>query len=109
MSTRSDEDHLSCSLRRITSPRQLLNDLRNDGIDPEGWHVCCFLVSDVKDLGLSVAFTPTVRDPGHCSITSKDGLAYPNNKAQKLARRTRILAGHEIDDSQEGRFPISGA
>jgi hypothetical protein len=98
MSVSKDEEDLSCSLRRITSPRELLDNLRNDGIDPVGWHVCWFLVSDVKELGLSIAHTPTDRDPGHCSITSQDGLAYPKNKAKKLARRTRILADHELDD-----------
>ena len=96
MSTRPDEDELSCSRLLLTSPGHLLNDLRNDGIEPEEWHVCRFLVSDVKDLGLDIAFTPTDRDPGHCSITGKGGLAYPNNKAQKLARRTRILTEGEI-------------
>lgn len=96
MSTRPEEDHLSCSRLRFTSPRHLLDDLWNDGIEPEGWYVCRFLVSDVRELGLNIAFTPTDRDPGHCSITGEDGLAYPNNKAQKLAKRTRILTEDEI-------------
>lgn len=96
MSTLKGEDDLSCSRLQITSPRRLLDDLWNDGIDPAGWHVCRFLASDVRDLGLEITFTPTDRDPGHCSITAKDGLAYPNNKAQKLARRTRILTEAEI-------------
>ena len=97
MSTRPEEDHLSCSRLRLTSPRHLLDDLQNESIPLEGWHVCQFLVSDVRELGLSIAFTPTDRDPGHCSITDKNGLAYPKNKAQKLARRTRILTDEEID------------
>lgn len=97
MSTRNDEDDLSCSRLRLISPQDLLNDLRNDGKEPRGWHVCRFLVSDVKELGLEIAFTPTERDPGHCSITSKDGLAYPNNKAKKLARQTKILTDEEIN------------
>ena len=98
MSTRPDEDDLSCSRLRLTSPRHLLDDLRNDGIEPEGWHVCRFLVADVKELGLEIAFTPNDRDPGHCSITGENGLAYPSNKAQKLARRTQILTDEEIDN-----------
>lgn len=98
MSTRSEEEYLSCSARRITSPRQLLNDLRQDGIDPSSWHICQFLVSDVTDFGLEIVSAPTDRDPGHCSIFAKGGLAFPNNKAQKLARRTRILEMHELDD-----------
>ena len=97
MKTRPEEDHLSCSRIRFTSPRHLLDDLRNDGHEPEGWHVCRFLVSDVRELGLGIAFTPTVRDPGHCSITREDGMAYPNNKAQKLAKRTRILTDEEME------------
>lgn len=98
MSTRRDEDYLSCSLSRITSPSQLLDDLREDGLDPKGWLVCCFLVSDLKDLGLEIIHTPTDRDPGHCSITSRGGLAYPNNASKRLARRTRILEDHEISN-----------
>jgi hypothetical protein len=98
MSTRKDEEHLSCSRLRLTSPRHLLNDLRNDGIDPDGWQICRFNVSDVIELGLAIEFTPTDRDPGHCSITGVGGLAYPKSKAQKLARRTRILTDDEIDN-----------
>ncbi|REK28139.1 MAG: hypothetical protein DWQ45_25265 [Planctomycetota bacterium] len=98
MSTRQDEQHLSCSRLKFVSPQFLLDDLWNDGIDPEGWYVCRFLVSDVRMLGLEIAFTQTDRDPGHCSITASGGLAYPNNKAQKLARRTRILTEEEIAD-----------
>lgn len=97
MSTGKDEQDLSCSRLRLTSPRQLLDHLREDGIEPEGWHVCYFLASDVRALGMEIDFTPTTRDPGHCSITGPGGLAYPNSKAQKLARRTRILTADEVD------------
>ena len=51
----------------------------------------------IKRKGLEIEFTPTARDPGHCSIRGADGLAYPNKKAQKLARLTRILTDDEID------------
>ena len=98
MRTLPDEDHLSGSLARITSPRQLLDDLQNDGIDPQGWHVCQFRAADVREVGLEVTHTPTPRDPGQCSITANDGLAYPNRKAQKLARRTRVLTDEESDN-----------
>lgn len=98
MSTRGNEEHLSCSRLCLITPRRLLNNLRNYGEDPsDGWHVCCFTVADVVDLGLEIQFTPTDEDPGHCSITGPEGLAYPNNKAQKLARRTRILTSDEIE------------
>jgi len=96
MSTRKGEDDLSCSRLKFTSPHQLLDDLRSDGIEPSGWHVCKFRVSDVKELDLEIAFTPNDRDPGHCSITAENGLAFPNNKAQKLAKRTRILGQDEV-------------
>ncbi len=99
--TKQGEEHLSCSRLRITSPQALLDDLRNDGKDPHGWHVCEFRVSDVTELGLEIAFTPTDRDPGHCSITGVNGSVYPNNKgnkAKKLARKTRILTPEEIED-----------
>lgn len=97
MSTREVEDSLSCSRLRLTSPQSLLNDLYNDGKDPYGWHICRFTVSDVLEVGLQIQFTPTERDPGHCSITNDEGLAYPKSKAKKLARRTRILTDDEID------------
>lgn len=102
MSTRKgkDEEHLSCSRLCLTSPRRLLEDLRNDGIDPAGWQICQFKVADVMELDLEIEFTPTDRDPGHCSITGVEGLAYPNSKAQKLARRTRVLTVDEIDKSR---------
>ncbi len=98
MSTGKDEDDLSCSRLRLMTPRRLLEDLRNDDedIQPGEWYICRFLVSDVKDLGLEIAFTPTERDPGHCSISAQDGLAYSKKKAQQLARRTRILTDEEI-------------
>lgn len=98
MKTRKDEDHLSCSRLRFTSPHHLLEDLRNDNKYPEGWNICQFLVSDLKEIGLEIMFSPTDRDSGHCSITGEGGLSYPNNKAQKLARRTRILTSKEIVD-----------
>lgn len=101
MATRQGEDHLSCSRLLLTTPRRLLDDLRNDGIDPQGWNVCCFTASDVRAVGLEIRCTPTDRDHGHCSITGAGGLAYPNNKAQKLARRTRVLVDEQIDNPPE--------
>lgn len=97
MSTRKDEEHLSCSRIRLTSPRHLLEDLRTNGQNPFGWKICTFKVSDVIALGLEIAFTPTERDPGHCSISGPGGLAYPKNIVKKLARKTRILTDDDID------------
>lgn len=99
MSTQGNEEHLSCSRLCITTPRQLLDILRNYGKDPaDGWLVCRFTVADVVELGLDIQFTPTNEDPGHCSITAAGGLAYPRNAGKRLAKRTRILTPDEIDE-----------
>ena len=99
MSPRRGEAELSCSLRRVTSPRKLLSELNHQGIDPTGWHVCSFLASDVRAAGLEVKQTPTDRDPGHCSIfdINGDGAGYPKKNARKLARETHVLTDEEID------------
>ena len=99
MKTKPSEDALSCSRLKLTSPNQLLDMLLSQGKDSSEWHVCEFKVSDVLELGLEIAFTPTEIDPGHCSITAQNGSPYPNGtKAQKLAKRTRILTQEEIDN-----------
>lgn len=96
MATRDDEHSLSCSLLRLTPPARLLEDLRSDSIDPNGWHVCRFLAKDVRELGLEVVSDPTERDPGHCSISGKNGVPFPSKAAKKLANRTVVLAAEDI-------------
>lgn len=99
MSTFPGEEGLSCTRLRQTSPQELLADLRNDLVDPTGWYVCRMFVSEVRSLGLEVIHKPTDRDPGHCEILGKSQsttLAFPNNKSQSLAKRTRILTASEV-------------
>ena len=101
MSVRDNEDALSCSLLRLTSPIQLLENLRSQQIDPTGWQVCAFLVHDVHSLEFEVEFSPiTGSDIGHCGIRNplQGGPKFPNAKAKRLAKLTIILNEEEIRD-----------
>ncbi|QDU47606.1 hypothetical protein Mal52_61410 [Symmachiella dynata] len=96
---KTKDNELSCSRKKITTPQQLLKSLILQGEDPLDFLVCEFKVSDIKEIGLEIAFTPTHDDPGHCSITGENQSRYPNgNKAKRLARRTRILTEDEIEE-----------
>ena len=101
MSVRDNEDALSCSLLRLTSPIQLLENLRSQHIDPTGWQVCAFLVHDVHSLEFEVEFSPiTGSDIGHCGIRTplQGGPKFQNAKAKRLAKLTIILNEEEIRD-----------
>lgn len=101
MTVRNDEEALSCSLLRITSPTQLLGYLHHENIDPTGWYVCAFRVRDVRSVGFEVEFTPIQGgDIGHCGIRNrgKGGPSFPSSKAKKLAERTIVLNMDEIQD-----------
>ena len=101
MSVRDNEDALSCSLLRLTSPIQLLEHLRTQQIDPTGWQVCAFLVRDVQSIEFEVKFSPIAGgDIGHCVIRNplQGGPKFPNAKAKKLAKLTIILNEEEIRD-----------
>jgi hypothetical protein len=98
MRTRPDEEYLSCSLLRITSPKKLLGLNQSVADNTDDWKVCCFHVSDVRAVGYEIHHKPTDEDDGHCGITGENGLPIPNQKLQKLAKRTRILTDEEIED-----------
>ena len=101
MTVRRDEEALSCSLLRITSPTQLLAYLYDENKDPTGWHVCAFRVRDVHSVGFEVEFTPIHGgDIGHCGIRNcgKGGPSFPDSKAKKLAERPIVLNMDEIQD-----------
>ena len=102
MSVRSGERGGSCSQLAITSPQDLLEQLRNQGKDPSDWHVCRIFVRDVRALGLQVVPAPTDIDPGHCEIRPADGLKFAKRTPQKLARKTRILTPAEVQTLQAG-------
>ena len=99
LSLKDDEQELSCSLLRITSPRQLLDHLTDQRINPTGWNVCAFVVRDVESLGFTVRFTPIEGgDTGHCSISNQNegGPRFPDSKTRKFALKTIILNEGEI-------------
>ena len=101
MTVRNNEDALSCSLLRITSPSQLLAYLYDENKDPTGWHVCAFRVQDVHSVGFEVEFTPIQGgDIGHCGIRNrgKGGPNFPSSKAKKLAEGTIVLNMDEIQN-----------
>lgn len=101
MATARDEDFLSCSLLSHTTPKQLLDQLQESGKDNNGWMVCMFLAKDVREAGFEIFYDPTSTDPGHCSISGEGGIAIPNKKLQKLAKRTRILTDEEIENPNQ--------
>lgn len=106
LSTKPGEFGLSCSRLRQTSPRALLDDLWHDAIDPSGWKVCRLRVRDVRALGLEIIHKPTERDPGHSEIVAEGGVfEYPNNKSQKLAKKTRVLTDEEVVSWKAGDRP----
>jgi hypothetical protein len=99
LSVDADEDDLSCSLLRITTPLELLEYLEQQQIDSNGWHICAFRVRDVQDLGFQVCHTPAERDAGHCSISNPmGGPRFPESKAKKLAKKALVLNEDEIQD-----------
>ena len=103
MSTKHpDETGLSCSRMKLTSPRELLDQLQIHGIDPVGWTVCRLLVRDVRELGLDVVFCRTDDDPGHCEIRGKDGLDFPNKSSSRLAKKSLILTEEQIKTLKAG-------
>lgn len=99
LSVDADEGDLSCSLLRITTPLELLEYLKQQQIDSNGWHICAFRVRDVQDLGFQVYHTATEGDAGHCSISNPvGGPRFPESKAKKLAKKALVLNEDEIQD-----------
>lgn len=96
LTIRDDEHGLSCSRLALTSPQTLLDSLLLQHIDPAGWMVCRVFAKDIRQLGLEIVPMPESWDPGHCQIVDGDLGNYPNKKATKLAKKTRILASEEI-------------
>ena len=110
--TRRIEEALSCSRLRYTSPKSLLDQLQMlpTPIDPTGWSVCWFRVSDLVkiedgDRGLlEVHPDPTELDPGHCGIHGPDGSPCPRTRAtsRHLAKIARILTPEQVANIQPG-------
>ena len=96
------ETGLSCSRLLLTSPRELLEQLKCYGIPKEGWMVCRMFASDIRDLSLEIVYCKTDQDPGHCEIRSTPNHPYPKTIRSKLAKKTRILTEDEVDGLQAG-------
>ena len=95
LSTRDDEEGLSCTRLRQTSPADLLSQLRLHGMSPETWMVCRLHVQEVRSLGLNVVHKPTDWDPGHCEVVNPNGKV-TSKLSSKLAKRSRILTDEEV-------------
>ncbi|MEQ8852907.1 hypothetical protein [Gimesia sp.] len=100
MSTRPNEEHLSCSLLKVTKPQDLLDQLKDQGIEPDGWNVALFKVGDARALGLEISLDKTDSDEGHCLLKAEGGLDYPKIAGKKIAKKTRILNADEIADPE---------
>ncbi len=102
MQPRANEDHLSFSRAKYTTPEALI-ELAREYLSPaqmEGVSVWGLTVADVMQIEdgagghLCVRAKPTTEDPGHCGVFSSDGKPYPPHlKAvnRKLARAARKI------------------
>lgn len=99
---RPGELGLSCSRLSITSPIQLLSQVKLSHMD--GWEVCVWRVSELPD-GVTVIITPSVPpelDPGHCEIRSPD---FSKKLISKLAAASTILTLDQLVNMQAGDIP----
>ena len=95
-----DDPGLSCTRLKQTSPRQLLDQLLDQGKDPDGWMVCRLYVADVRELGLDVVHRPESGDPGHCHIHGTDKTLFGRKTSRHLAKKARILRKDEIESGE---------
>jgi len=84
---------LSCSRLSQTTPRELLEQLRSQGKEPEGWGVCVIKVAQVRELGLDVIHKPERDDPGHCEIQGE----FVRKTPKKLSAIARMLSETEVE------------
>lgn len=94
---RHGELGLSCSLRRITSPQELLRQI-GASVD-DGWTVAEWRVGDLP-ADLEVVVTPSVPpdlDPGHCEIRPRAGKTFSKRLQSKLAKQGRVLDPSEFE------------
>ena len=87
-----DDSGLSCSRVCVTSPHELLEQLRTQNKDPSGWGVCVLPVAKVIEMGLEVVHVPEPNDAGHCEIRGK----FARKTPKKLAKISRMLTDEEI-------------
>lgn len=102
MQIRANEDYLSFSRAKYTSPTELINlakaYLSEDRlIGVSVWGLAVAEVMQIEDGSggrLCVRPLPTEEDPGHCGVFSQDGKPYPSSLKtvnRKLARAARKI------------------
>lgn len=102
MQPRANEDYLSFSRVKLTSPVELINlarahlsEDRLTGVSVWGLTVAEVMqIEDGSDGHLCVLPQPTPEDPGHCGVFSEGGKPYPPNKKKvnkNLARAARKI------------------
>ena len=102
MQLRQGEIGLSCTRLLLTSPWELLEQLRLQDKSPDDWMVCRISVADVRALGLDVVHVPTDDDYGHCEVRGNRSVQISKGIASKLAKKTRILTDDEIATVKAG-------
>lgn len=92
--TKEYERALSCSWLKMTSPAELLANLRRlkDPIDPTGWRICCFRVGDIEELGDGAG--------GFLKVRHEPELAPPVDFRYRYhwGMRASETRGHELGD-----------
>lgn len=91
----------SYSRSSITSPKQLLGQLREQGKEIEGWMVARLRVADVLDAGWVVDPRPVPGDDGHCVIMPGPQ-QFTGTRWSKLAKLSRILEPAEVEGLEPG-------
>lgn len=80
----------------ITSPKQLLDKLEQQGKPSEGWMVARLKVADVLAMKWVVVACAEPGDEGHCVI--KPGAEpFSDTKWSRLAKKSRILDPSEVE------------
>lgn len=100
MQTRIGEKYLSCSLLRITSPRELLDLLAPEDANNSSWGMCVFRASDARNNGYEVHHDPANDDSGHCIVSGKNREPKQAHKFRAIARASRILEDEEIENPE---------
>jgi hypothetical protein len=96
-----DELGSSWTHEETTTARQLLDQVRLDGQNPDDYYVCRVPVAEVIRHGVLVHDCPTDIDPGHCEIRPNGPTRIPDRVWSKIAKKTRILSEDEVGEVQQ--------
>lgn len=94
---KKDDRGLSCTRLLQTSPAKLLEQLKEQEKDPNGWGVCYLKVGAVRELGLDVIHCPEGNDDGHCEIRGK----VDKKASKKLSKIARMLSPSQSSMEKE--------